>query len=212
VGSFVRTVDGYRNLKQAGVTTHTNTTLTAENLHEAAGMPRFVREELDNDRFSMNLVIPTGSAALNERLVVRYAELEPHLLAVAEESARAGVEFMWYSPTPVCLFNPVAHGLGNKGCSACDGLISIAANGDVLPCSSFADSVGNVLREDVLAIWRSQKARRYREKQLAHPRCRDCAEFPLCHGACPLYWRHMGFGELEERNGFEPVPVEACGS
>ena len=96
----------------------------------------------------------------------------------------------------MCLFNPVAHGLGNKGCSACDGLLSVAANGDVLPCSSYDDPVGNILREDVEKVWSSEKAKRYRDKRLAHPACRSCEDFALCHGACPLYWRNMGFDEL----------------
>jgi radical SAM protein with 4Fe4S-binding SPASM domain len=202
-GSFVRSAAGARNLKAAGIVTHTNTTLTAENLAEATALPRFVRDELGNDRFSMNLIIPTGSAALNGRLVVRYRDVEPHLLAVKEASAAAGVTFMWYSPTPLCMFNPIAHGLGNKGCSACDGLLSVAANGDVLPCSSFDEPVGNLLRQTVAAVWQSGKARRFRDKALAHPRCRECDDFALCHGACPLYWRHLGYGELEERKGFD---------
>jgi radical SAM protein with 4Fe4S-binding SPASM domain len=118
------------------------------------------------------------------------------LETVAEAARAEGVEFMWYSPTPMCLFNPVAHGMGNKGCSACDGLLSIAANGDVLPCSSYDDPVGNLLRTDIEMIWHSTRAKRYRDKSLAHPSCRSCEDFPVCHGACPLYWRHMGFGEL----------------
>ena len=53
---------------------------------------------------------------------------------------------MWYSPTPMCLFNPLADGLGNKSCAACDGLLSVAPNGDVLPCSSYPQPVGNLLQ------------------------------------------------------------------
>ena len=200
-GSFARTVAAVRYLAEAGVTTHTNTTLNGENIDEAALMPRFVKETLGRDKFSMNLVIPTGSAALNRRLVVRYSELEPHLLAVAEASEDCGVEFMWYSPTPLCMFNPIAHGMGNKGCSACDGLLSIAPNGDVLPCSSFPDSVGNILSEDVVSVWQSEKARGYRDKCLAHAACRACEDFALCHGACPLYWQEMGFDELRACRG-----------
>jgi radical SAM protein with 4Fe4S-binding SPASM domain len=94
------------------------------------------------------------------------------------------------------MFNSVAYGLGNKGCSACDGLISVAPNGDILPCSSFADSVGNLLEEDFALIWHSQKAKNFRAKYLAHPVCKECEEFSICNGACPLYWQHLGFDEL----------------
>jgi len=156
----------------------------------------------------MNLLVPTGSATLDTGLAVPYSEIGPHLERIHAASRRAGVEFMWYSPTPLCLFNPVARGLGNKGCAACDGLISVAANGDVLPCASYDESVGNLLREDVQTIWRSRRARQHRDKFLAHPECRECEDFAVCNGACPLYWRQVGFDELQRVRGFGPVDQE----
>jgi radical SAM protein with 4Fe4S-binding SPASM domain len=207
-GSFDRTVAAVAHLREAGVRVHTNTTLCRENLQECRLLPRFVAGRLGGDRFSMNMVIPTGSAGVNEGVELRYEELAPHLDAVAAESERAGVEFMWYSPTPLCMFNPVARGLGNKGCAACDGLLSVAANGDVLPCASYDESVGNLLREDMGMIWRSARARQHRDKFLAHPQCRDCEDFGICNGACPLYWRRIGFDELRRAKSFAPVDKE----
>jgi len=196
-GSFRRTLDAVGHFKEAGVRVHTNTTINRDNLHECSEVPLFVKRELDRKRFSMNLLIPTGSATLAGQLVVSYEELGPYLREIIQQSRREGVEFMWYSPTPLCLFNPVAHQLGNKGCSACDGLISVAANGDVLPCSSYDDPVGNLLTGDILEIWNSEKACWYRNKKFAHQKCQECEEFQICHGACPIYWREQGFEELE---------------
>lgn len=204
-GSFTRTVAAVKHLQTVGIHTHTNTTLNRINLQECHAMPAFVRDVLGNNKFSMNLVIPTGSAALNDGLVVRYRELATHLQAILLESQRQGVEFLWYSPTPMCMFNPIVHGLGNKGCSACDGLLSVGANGDVLPCASYDDSVGNLLNEDFTSLWHSPAARQYRQKALAHPQCRQCEYFALCNGACPLYWRHLGFDELCAHKGFVPA-------
>jgi radical SAM protein with 4Fe4S-binding SPASM domain len=118
------------------------------------------------------------------------------VLAVQQAAEAAGVEFMWYSPTPLCLFNPIPKGLGNKGCAACDGLLSVAADGAVLPCSSCPGPVGNLLRQEFSEIWQSPKARRYRRKGFAPPGCRDCEHFAVCHGACPLYWQSQGIREL----------------
>ena len=196
--SFPKTVAAVQHLKDAGIRTHTNTTINRVNLMECREMPRFVKEVLGNERFSMNLIIPTGSAALNELLIVRYHELGTHLEAIQEASQRQGVEFMWYSPTPMCMFNPVSHGFGNKGCSACDGLLSVCANGDVIPCASYDESVGNLLREDFGDIWQSQRARQFRTKFWAHSKCQNCDQLPICHGGCPLYWRQMGYGELDK--------------
>jgi radical SAM protein with 4Fe4S-binding SPASM domain len=206
--SFEPTVSAVGHLKRAGVAVHTNTTINRDNLAECVELPAFVRCELGNDKFSMNLVVPTGSAALNERLVVRYSELGSHLQAINTASKQHDVEFMWYSPTPMCMFNPVAHGLGNKGCSACEGLLSVGANGDVIPCASYDETVGNLQEQAVLDVWESQRAEQFRDKFLAHPQCRACEDFQVCNGACPLYWRHMGFGELTDQNRFHAVQRE----
>ncbi len=203
-GSFARTLRAVENLKEVGVLVHTNTTINRDNLDECPRMPWFVKERLGNRKFSMNLLVPTGSAWLNDDLAVKYSEIGPHLEEIASQSEQAEVEFMWYSPVPMCMFNSVAHGLGNKGCSACDGLLSVAANGDVLPCASYDESVGNLLEQDMGAVWSSRRARLFRDKSLAHPHCRSCQEFEICQGACPLYWRKMGFGELTKHRGLGP--------
>jgi radical SAM protein with 4Fe4S-binding SPASM domain len=201
-GAFDRSLSAVRYLQKAGVLTHSNTTITKSNLHECRQFPKFVKEALGNDRFSMNLIIPTGSGAVNDDLIVAYSEVGKLIEDIIAESEQRAVEFMWYSPVPMCMFNSIIHGLGNKGCSACDGLISVGPNGDVLPCASYDDSVGNLLKNDFEPIWQSDKAKRYRYKRLAHPQCRECENFHICNGGCPLYWRQMGFGELCECMGF----------
>ena len=196
-GAFAKSISGVENLKSAGILTHTNTTITKTNLSESFQIPKFVHEKLGNDRFSMNLIIPTGSAAINDKLTVRYSEIGKHLKKIITESKKYNVNFMWYSPVPMCLFNSIPHGLGNKGCSACDGLISIAPNGDVLPCASYDESVGNLLKQNFRTIWQSISAIKFRTKSLAHDLCKKCDDFHICNGACPLYWRKIGFKELD---------------
>jgi radical SAM protein with 4Fe4S-binding SPASM domain len=109
-----------------------------------------------------------------------------------------GIELVWYSPLPLCLFNTVAHGLGNRGCAAADGLLHVSPAGDVLPCSSFGhhEGLGNLLRQPFEEVWRSRAARFFRAKRMAPPSCAGCAEAPLCQGACVLYWREIGLAEL----------------
>lgn len=206
-GAFVRSVAAVGHLRRTGIHTHTNTTITRTNLPEVGRFPAFVKNELGGDKFSMNLIIPTGSAGLDAEIGVSYSEIGAHLRHIMTESERVGVEFMWYSPVPMCLFNSVAHGLGNKGCSACDGLISIGANGDVLPCASYDDPVGNLLTIDFADIWHNAAAKKYRAKAFSHPRCQKCPDFHICNGACPLYWRQIGYAELEANPVFRALPA-----
>lgn len=196
VGSHERSVAALERFAGCGIAVHTNTTITARNAESATAMPAFVRG-LGLERLSMNLMIPADAGAQAADLAVRYEEVAELVLRVRAAAARAGVEFLWYSPTPVCMFNPIPHGLGNKGCAACDGLLSISPEGGVLPCSSWPEPVGNLLREPFRAVWESARARRLRAKTFAPPLCQGCEDFALCQGACPLYWRHFGFEELE---------------
>ncbi|MCZ7606837.1 MAG: radical SAM protein [Planctomycetota bacterium] len=199
-GHYKRAVEGVANYKAAGVRVNTNTTITKTNLHDVVKFPEFVANTLGNQTFSMNLVIPTGSANLNEELVVKYTELGPVLEQILEGAKKHGVEFKWYSPTPMCIFNPILHGLGNKGCSACDGLVSVGADGQVIPCASYDDPVGDIIQGSFDEVWNSEKANNFRKKFLAHDICKGCEHFQVCHGACPLYWRVIGFDEIEQAN------------
>ncbi|MCX7003414.1 MAG: radical SAM protein [bacterium] len=203
-GAFARAVAAVKHLRAAGIHTHANTTVTRTNLAECIQMPRFVRETLGGDRFSMNLLIPTGSGAEHRELQVRYSEVGELIEALHAESARQDVEFMWYAPMPLCVFNTIARGLGAKGCGACDGLLSVAPNGDVLPCSACDDPVGNLVRDDFQALWQSERTRAYRGKRFAPARCRTCPDLNVCHGACLLYWRALGCEELAQ-----PAPASA---
>ncbi len=195
-GSFDRTVEGVRALVATGIHVHTNTTLHRHNLDAARDIPAFVRWDLGLDRLSMNLVIPTGSVATHGDVHVRYSDAIDPILRVRESCEREGIEFMWYSPLPMCIFNTVAHGLGNKGCAACEGLLSVNPWGEVLPCASYDDPVGSLLDEGFDTVWHSLKARYCRNKSFAHEMCRQCPDFAICQGACPLYWKVSGYDEL----------------
>ena len=95
---------------------------------------------------------------------------------------------MWYAPTPVCLFNPLAHQLGNKCCAACEGLLAIDPQGNLLPCSSWKEPIGSLLKEDFKTLWFGERAKWLRQKSAAPPECDGCVDFALCNGACPLYF------------------------
>ncbi|MFC1586783.1 radical SAM/SPASM domain-containing protein [Planctomycetota bacterium] len=195
-GSHQRSIAGLKHFINAGIHVHPHATICGLNRNDLANYPTMVRA-LGLDKFSMNIIIPTGSALMHENLVLTYTEIGVVLESIIAESEKQGIEFMWYSPTPMCMFNPIVHGLGNKGCSACDGLISVGSNGCVLPCASYDEPVGNILSQPFEEIWDSPQAAAFRDKFLAHDVCKRCDNFHICNGACPLYWRSMGFGELE---------------
>lgn len=195
-GSFDRTLAGIAELRDAGLHVHTNTTVNKINAPHLRKLVDVIKE-LGMERFSMNMVIPCGSAP-DEEVTITYSQMAGLIEEVRLKSREAGIRFLWYSPTPYCIYNPVAANLGGKSCAACDGLLSVAPNGDVLPCSSLPRSVGNLLRQPFERVWGSRKALYWRQKRYAHGICRGCEKFDLCTGACPIYWNALGYSELKQ--------------
>jgi radical SAM protein with 4Fe4S-binding SPASM domain len=197
-GSFAATLRGIENLRKAAIHAHTNTTINRLNLNELSALLRLVKD-LGMTRLSMNMVIPTGSAAAHDdELMVSYTEIGPIVRRLADEARGLGMKFMWYSPTPLCLFNPIAEGLGNKSCAACDGLLSVAPDGGLRPCSSHPETIGNLLTEDFAAVWNSTRAKYFKSKDFAPEPCKTCEDFAPCACACPLYWERQGYDELRQ--------------
>ena len=194
-GAWQHTIRGIRTLKAAGVHVHTNTTINSLNRDHLLVLVDFLAD-MEQPYLSMNMVIRTGDAVGS--MEIGYQEIGDLVLPLKERANEHGMKFVWYSPVPLCLFNPVAHGLGSQSCSAADGLLSIAPDGSVLPCSSFEQGVGNLLHEPFGTIWNRRTARYWRRKEFLPPGCQHCTLANLCCGACPLYWDERGsFQEIE---------------
>jgi radical SAM protein with 4Fe4S-binding SPASM domain len=196
-GAFDRLWRAVDRLRARGVRVHTNTTLSRRNLGAAEAIVDLVAGR-GLGRLSMNLVIPCGSAGAEASLDVSYRDVGDRVLRLRERAAERGVELVWYSPLPLCLFNTIAEGLGNRGCAAADGLLHVGPSGDVLPCSSFdhGESLGNLLRQPFEEVWESRSARFFRAKRMMPRGCEACPDAAACQGACVLYWREKGTGEL----------------
>jgi radical SAM protein with 4Fe4S-binding SPASM domain len=205
-GSFQKTLQGIRCLQAAGISVQTNTTMTAVNSPDAARMPAFLKG-LGVSRFAMNLYLPMCTADGRETrgdprvdaLFIQYARAGAIIESVRMAARAAKMTFYWYSPIPHCHYNTVARGLGNKSCAAMDGLLSVSPAGDVLPCSSFPELMGNLLSEEFRDIWFSPRAGYFKNKQYAPVECAGCPSFAACQAACPLYWRYAGTSEIRNQ-------------
>ena len=197
-GAFDLTTRAVTALRRAGIHTHTNTTICVANRDHLAELVRYVRRVLGSDYLSMNMVIRTGAALHRPEVRMSYREIATLLRQVQGWAEAEGIRLVWYSPIPYCVFNPVQAGLGSKSCAAADGLLSVNPSGDVLPCSSFEQGLGNLLRQSFRQVWHGPAARYWRSKAFLPPVCARCAIRHICCGACPLYWDECGgFAELE---------------
>lgn len=196
-GAFELTTQAIYKLQEEEIPVHTNTTVSKLNLIDIYNFPAFIKK-LGLDRFSMNLVIPAKwMFNLKENIIIYYSEIGKHINKLQNLARQYDIKFMWYSPTPYCIFNPVVHNLGNKGCAACDGLLSVAPNGQVIPCSCFFLPQGSLLYKSFEEIWNNSTAKSIRNKDYAPSYCKNCDKFIICEGACPLYWQTLGTSELK---------------
>jgi radical SAM protein with 4Fe4S-binding SPASM domain len=197
-GAFEQTTRAVHLLREAGIHTHTNTTICGSNRAHLMELVDYIADELRSEYFSMNVMISTGTALKHSEEQVTYTELGGLIEQLQERAAQKAVKLVWYSPTPYCLFNPVTHGLGSKSCACIDGLLSVAPDGELLPCSSYERGIGNLLSRPFAELWFSKQALYWRKKRFLPPVCRSCDIKHICCGACPLYWHaHGGFDELE---------------
>ena len=193
--SFENTLNGIRNLRDQGIYVHTNTTISRSNLDSIAGLPELVRE-LGLPKFSANLIIPVGRAGENRPLWIPYTEIGATIQVLREAAEAAGVEFIWYSPLPYCIYNPAAKGMGVTSCAACHGLVHVDPYGRILPCSSYSQPVGDWNREKFSDIWFGKRAMGFRHLDYLPRVCRQCEHKEICAGACPLYWEKIGYEEI----------------
>ncbi len=195
--SFDKTVSGIKNLVSEGIYVHTNTTINQLNYKSMYRYPKFIKENLGIKKFSANIIIPVGTAKEHPELWIDYANIGPIIDRIKEEAEKYGVEFIWYSPLPYCIYNPISKSLGSKSCAACHGLVSIDPEGFINPCSSYPERVGNWLKKDFKKIWFSKEALYFRNMEYLPEICQNCEYREICAGACPLYWKERGYGELK---------------
>jgi radical SAM protein with 4Fe4S-binding SPASM domain len=185
-GSWNETVAGIQNLLKTSIYTSVNMTLNRHNLKYAAETVDFLHK-LRLKRFSANGLIYAGKGVkVASSFAVEEKELQPILKEIRDKARGFRMQFTWYTPTHYCELNPVTLGLGIKCCSACRITLCIEPNGDVIPCQSFFEKIGNILTDKWNDIWNHPICNSIRLKEYAPEKCKECLELNVCGAGCPL--------------------------
>ncbi len=188
-GAWRETVQAVRNAVAAGLYTTTNTTLTRENVPGIEETVAFIAS-LGVPTFACNSLIYAGRGS-TVGTGFREGELAPILERVRETAGQHGLRLTWYTPTQYCAFSPLQLELGVKACTAALYNMCVEPDGAVIPCQSYYEPLGYILRDPWEAIWNHDLAQALRERRYAPEKCRECPEFPICGGGCPLYLKAM---------------------
>ncbi len=187
-GAWRETVQGVQSAVAAGLYTTTNTTLTRENVAGIEETVAFIAS-LGVPTFACNSLIYAGRGS-TVGTGFREGELVPILERVREAAGQHGLRLIWYTPTQYCAFSPLQLELGVKACTAALYNMCVEPDGAVIPCQSYYERLGYILRDPWEDIWNHDLAQALRERRYAPEKCQECPEFPLCGGGCPLYLRH----------------------
>ena len=185
-GSWRETIEGIKNAVQSQIYVSTNTTLSKNNIDDFLSTIDFIKS-LGVDAFGCNSLIYSGKATdASPEFALSTEDLKTLLPRIRNKAQMIGLKFLWYTPTQYCNFDPVSLGLGVKSCTAAMINACIGPNGDVYPCQSYFESLGNILAEPWEKIWNHPLAERIRRREYIEDKCKNCNELQVCGGGCPL--------------------------
>jgi radical SAM protein with 4Fe4S-binding SPASM domain len=185
-GSWKETVAGIKNAVRSQIYVTTNTTLSKYNAPDFLRTIDYV-SELGVAAFGCNSLIYSGKAnAVSQEFALPIEDLKPLLTKVRDKAQQLNLKFLWYTPTQYCRFDPVQLGLGVKSCTAAMINMCVGPNGDVYPCQSYFESLGNILVDKWEKIWNHPLAVKIRNREYVEPKCKDCPQLQVCGGGCPL--------------------------
>jgi radical SAM protein with 4Fe4S-binding SPASM domain len=188
-GAFPQTVKGLKNALASPLYVMTNTTMLRTNVHTIPGTLDFLAET-GVPTIGLNALIYAGRG---REVGTGLAESElTALLEVAHQKTESsGQRLIWYTPTQYCNFDPMMLDLGVKGCTAALYNMCVEPDGNVLPCQSYYQPLGNLLTDEWDSIWNHNLAVRLRERRDLPQKCAGCTLLAECGGGCPLQFESM---------------------
>lgn len=183
-GAWQETIEGLKNTVDSSLYVMTNTTMLTHNKAAIPGTLEFLGQ-LGLKTIGLNALIYSGHGA-TVGTGLSETELQPILETAQVITDNYQQRLIWYTPTQYCNFDPVQMGLGVKGCTAALYNMCIEPNGDVIPCQSYYQSLGNILTQPWDAIWNHDLAVSLRERHNLPEKCNDCTLLRECGGGCPL--------------------------
>lgn len=183
-GAWRQTVSGIENALDTPLYVMTNTTMLQNNSPHLANTLIFLGS-LGVPTIGLNALIYSGrgidvGTGLNE------SDLAPLLEIARDITSRYNQKLIWYTPTQYCHFDPMQLELGVKGCTAALYNMCVESNGNVIPCQSYYESLGNILTDSWESIWYHDLSTSLRERKKVPSKCKECVLLSECGGGCPL--------------------------
>jgi radical SAM protein with 4Fe4S-binding SPASM domain len=214
-GAFNRTVEGIKNVVEAGIYTSIATTVTNENIEDVPELIKFVQSLGAQSIISYNF-IPTGRGKFIVENDIAPKDRENLLKFLYKENKCINLEIVSTAPQfgrvalqeetgsekefiPTHFFNTPKIGPLEKisefigGCGAGRLYCAIRANGDIDPCVFMPITMGNILTDDFEKIWgENEVLNNLREKEAVKGNCGKCDYRHYCGGCRARAYAYCG--------------------
>lgn len=180
-GTYKRIAEGIKNLKNEDIFTSISFTATKLNYKEFPKVVKYARKyKVDNvwsDRF-----IPLGGAE-DKDLAMNYEETREYLEIMNRE--RNKLRDKKRNRTTISMYRALQFQMTNDfayGCTAGDTLLTVMENGDLVPCRRMPIVVGNLLKDNMLDLYKNNELLNELRRNKIPDDCKSCEHSELCHG------------------------------
>ena len=192
-GSFKRLIVGIKNAQSAGINVSTNMVITQLNFAHIRSTAELVKN-LGITKFTATRAGCPGNCPDFSRLALSHDQLIQYLNTLIQLNKELGLDVDVLEPIPYCGLYGVTNPMQFTSRKCCAGIttMTVSYDGTVRPCSHFDESYGNLLAEDLDAVWSRMDP--WRQGDNIPGECRACALLPLCCGGCRMEAKMRGGG------------------
>ena len=203
IGSFEKALETFKLLKKYHIQTMAAFTCHKENYQELSQVIKIMKKN-KIDRFWMDRLIPMGN---NEEETLTTEEYRNVIRFLTKEQEKARKNPLCTTTIHTNRALQFCEG-GNEiyQCSAGVELLTILADGTLLPCRRLPIPVGNVLEKSILNLYQNSQVIKNLQKKEIPIECNQCLKAELCRGGakCLSYALHKDYNRKDENCYISP--------
>ena len=193
-GAFQKAVNGIRLVRKSGIPVRVSFTFHKENIKDTEALLNLC-SELGVYALGVRRLVPTGRGKELAGLALQPRELRKYYLNLKNLNKKRLLKISNRPLTKIdigcegsifyseLLTDPLPGMASRRGCGLVSGaILTIMANGDILPCRRLPIVLGNALKDNVYDIYYSQLMQDLRDFKKIHPFCQKCPNFYNCFG------------------------------
>ena len=180
-GTYKKIAKGIKNLKKYNIFTSISFTATTLNYKEFPKVVSYAKKyKVDNvwsDRY-----IPLGDSE-DKNLALNVSQTQEYLSIMAKE--RLKLKRKQFNKITISMYRALQFQKTNDfayGCTAGDTLLTVMENGDLVPCRRMPIVVGNLLKDDMYKLYKTNPILKKLRKNIIPDDCNNCEHAQMCHG------------------------------